>query len=222
MPPSNKRLFINFSDSEADMAIALKLIRQINSTGLFQPGNIQDHKSRMAGDNAEESLKEMVASDGIVHLLSSDFFQPGIECYRVWDYSLTNAERKLFPVRIRSFFWESRDDLQKLHPRLLPADDAAVEAFSANNTAKQDGIIRETVKEIVEQVVGTEYAVDNRKPKSLHTYLGMSIGILGLAAALLTYFMLKDFTLIAVILLFTILILTYLRFNVRSTARLAY
>ena len=216
MPPSNKKLFINFSDSEADVAIAVKLIRQINSTGLFQPGNIQDQKSRLAGDNADESLKDMLASDGIVHLLSSDFFQPEIECYRVWDYSLENAERKLFPVRIRNFFWESRDDLKQLRPRLLPDDDAAVDDFSANNTAKQDGIIRRTVIQIVEEVVGAEYSGQNLTNKPAQSYLPISIGVLGLIIGVVTYILLSDLTLVAVIIGFTALIVAYMLHYTRS------
>ncbi len=205
MPAIKKILFLNYADSHADD------VKMFNNLSLHL-SILQDKveawsKTKIMGGEVKEDVinANFENADAVIHLLSVHFGTEN-QCLKLLEKSI-NENKKIIPILISSFDWESDPSLANLKDEMLPEDKKPVDTYNNNNA-----ILTEIVKLIRVEVFGDSVPEPRKSDRAFYYILAAIVFLTGCTATWWVYFTFNKISIcIMVFLMFCCIILFVLR-----------
>jgi len=200
-----KKLFLNYADGHPDD----KKIFQNLCLHLSPMKDRIDQWSRSSvipGEEIDQSIQTNFSnSDAVVHLLSINFENEN-QCLELLENSI-KSKKRIIPILISSFDWESDPKLIDFRDEMLPACDMPIDTF-----ANQNQVFVKIIKAIRKEVLGDDSPFEMKSDRSFYFILSGVVFLLGCAATLWVHSILGQIYISAMVfLMFCCIILFTLR-----------
>lgn len=200
-----KILFLNYADSHPDdvkmfnnLSLHLSILK--DKAEAWSKGRI------LAGEVTDAAIIEnFKKADAIIHLLSVHF-ENEKSCLQLLENSI-KENKKIIPILISSFDWESDAVLRELQNRFLPENKEPVDSFTNNNE-----ILTEIVKLIRAEIFGDKISEARKSDHGFYYLLSAIVFLAGCAATYWVQTTFHQFSIsIMIFLMFSCIILFVLR-----------
>ena len=170
-----KILFLNYADSHPDdvkmfnnLSLHLSILK--DKVESWSKGRI------IAGEVKDEIINQnFKKADAIIHLLSVHF-ENEKQCLALLENSI-KEDKKIIPILISSFDWESDSLLKNLQDKLLPENKEPVDSFKNNNE-----ILTDIVKLIRAEILGEKVSDKRKSDRGFYYILSAIVFLAGCAA----------------------------------------
>lgn len=205
MSVTKKILFLNYADSHPD---DVKMFNNLSLHLSILKDKVEAWSIAkiMGGDVKEEMINtNFKNADAVIHLLSVHFENEN-QCLKLLENSI-RENKKIIPILISSFDWESDASLANLKDEILPEDKKPVDSYNNHNE-----ILTEIVKLIRVEVFGDSIPEPRKSDRGFYYILAAIVFLTGCTTTWWVYSTFHKISIcIMVFLMFCCIILFVLR-----------
>jgi hypothetical protein len=205
MAVTKKILFLNYADSHPD---DVKMFHNLSlHLSILKDKAESWSKSKLMGGEVKEDVinSNLKNADAVIHLLSVHFENEN-QCLKLLETSI-REKKKIIPILISSFDWESDASLAVLKDELLPEDKKPVDSYTNHNE-----ILTKIVKLIRAEVFGDSITASQKSDRGFYYVLAVIVFLTGCATTWWVYTSFNKISVgIMVFLMFCCIVLFVLR-----------
>jgi hypothetical protein len=180
MPVTKKILFLNYADNSPD---DVKMFHNLSLHLSILKDKVEAWSKAkiMAGEVKEEIINANIKNaDAVIHLLSVHFENEN-QCLKLLETSILE-KKKIIPILISSFDWESDESLAHLKNEMLPEDKKPIDSYNNPNE-----VFTEIVKSIRVEVFGDSIPEPPKSDRNFYYILATIVFLIGCSATWWVY-----------------------------------